>query len=410
MNRKPIVMIIIVVLLLALSAAALPFSAQDATATPSSAPTATLPAPVATALGKLNQSRRNDPLRPGELGFYTFEERVDVIGCGEDQSIQFFDISFGEVISTTRMEIFRYRVASDGRFVLRCNGNSDIVTLTPSATFTPSPTVDLTLTTATPTFTPTHTFTPTFTPTVTLTPSATFTPTVTLTPSPTITLTPSQTPRASAERCEGFLTSRLMAGEQAQVLPGDLPNRIRSQPNPDAAQLGTIPPEAVFAVIEGPECDDEGRAWWRVAYQNIIGWTVEGQGDTYAVEPLIGTLVPDFDILLTSLAPTATLTPLPPTSTGPTPTPTTCAGFMVSRLSVGGIGRVLPGDANNVRDASDASGALLGQIPGEATFIVLAGPVCDPAGRAWWQVDYDGMVGWTVEGQGDTYYVEPVTE
>lgn len=404
MHRKPVVLIIILMLLLALSAAALPFRAQDATPTPSAGiPTATLPAPVATALAQLNRNLADrDKLRPADLGYYAYEERIDVIGCGEDQSIQFFDVELGVVTSSTRMTIHRFRVASDGRYVLRCR--RDFVTLTPT------PTVDLTRTTATPTFTPSNTYTPTHTPTQTLTPTVTHTPTITNTPTATFTLTPSQTPRPSAERCEGFLTSRLMAGEQAQVLAGDLPNRIRSQPDPEAAQLGLIAPEAVFDVIEGPECDDEGRAWWRVSHRGVIGWTVEGQGETYAVEPLIGTLVPDFEMILTTIAPTATRTPLPPTSTGPTPTPTTCAGFMVSRLSVGSLGRVTPGDANNVRDVAAAGGTLIGQIPGGDSFTVLEGPVCDPAGRAWWRVDYKGLVGWTIEGQGDTYYLEPLTE
>jgi hypothetical protein len=98
-----------------------------------------------------------------------------------------------------------------------------------------------------------------------------------------------------------------------------------------------------------------------------------------------------------------------PTVTG-TKTIVTCAGFMPSRLVIGEKGRVVPGDANNVRDLPAASGTLLGQIPAEAEFVVITGPECDPAGRAWWQVDYDGLIGWTVEGQGEEYYLEPVTE
>ncbi len=66
-----------------------------------------------------------------------------------------------------------------------------------------------------------------------------------------------------------------------------------------------------------------------------------------------------------------------------------------------------PGDANNVRSEPTGDSALLGQIPGGGVFTVLQGPVCGDQ-RAWWQVDYNGLVGWTVEGAGDTYWVEPI--
>lgn len=80
------------------------------------------------------------------------------------------------------------------------------------------------------------------------------------------------------------------------------------------------------------------------------------------------------------------------------------------RLVIGGKGRVLPGNANNVRDQPSTEGNRIGQIPGEAEFLVLEGPICDAQGRAWWQVDYSGLVGWTVGGQGSSHYVEPVGE
>ena len=97
--------------------------------------------------------------------------------------------------------------------------------------------------------------------------------------------------------------------------------------------------------------------------------------------------------------------------TSPTAAPVStfaCAGFMTSRLVVGGQGRVTPGLANNLRDNPSATGGLLGQIPGGAAFAVVAGPVCDPTGRAWWQVVYAGITAWTVEGQGTDYFTEPI--
>jgi Tol biopolymer transport system component len=84
-----------------------------------------------------------------------------------------------------------------------------------------------------------------------------------------------------------------------------------------------------------------------------------------------------------------------------------CPEAPAPRLVVGEFGRVLPGDANNVRDIPSRDGVLVGQIPGDAQFLVLDGPTC-ANGFYWWQVDYLGMIGWTVEGAGGEYFVEPL--
>jgi len=74
---------------------------------------------------------------------------------------------------------------------------------------------------------------------------------------------------------------------------------------------------------------------------------------------------------------------------------------------VGQDGRVTPGDANNMRDTPSTSGNRVGQVPGEAEFAVLDGPVCSD-GYTWWQIDYDGLIGWTVESIGNSYSLEPL--
>ncbi len=83
-----------------------------------------------------------------------------------------------------------------------------------------------------------------------------------------------------------------------------------------------------------------------------------------------------------------------------------CPGAPLPRLTVDAPARVLPGDANNVRDTPSRSGARVGSIPGGAVFNVLAGPVCAD-GLNWWQIKYAGLTGWTVEGSGADYWVEP---
>lgn len=85
--------------------------------------------------------------------------------------------------------------------------------------------------------------------------------------------------------CPGFMPSRLLVNQNARVTPGQ-PNNIRAEPRRQSSKLGEIPGNAVFYVFEGPVCDTEGRAWWRVDYNGIVGWTAEGEGNKYFTEPL----------------------------------------------------------------------------------------------------------------------------
>ncbi len=82
-----------------------------------------------------------------------------------------------------------------------------------------------------------------------------------------------------------------------------------------------------------------------------------------------------------------------------------CPGFE-SRLTVGEPARVLPGPANNVRSAPTTNAAQVGQIEGGETFMVLEGPVC-AEGYTWWHVDHWSAAGWTAEGKGSDYWLEP---
>jgi len=96
-------------------------------------------------------------------------------------------------------------------------------------------------------------------------------------------------------------------------------------------------------------------------------------------------------------------------ATAQTGTAITCPGFLPSRLVPGQLGRVTPGTANNLRSAPSTNAAVVSIIPGEAIFEVLSGPVCDELNRlAWWEVRYAGTIGWTAEGQAETYFTEPL--
>jgi hypothetical protein len=83
-----------------------------------------------------------------------------------------------------------------------------------------------------------------------------------------------------------------------------------------------------------------------------------------------------------------------------------CDGAPAPLLLVGAMGHVSNEGANNMRNAASTNGDLITQIPSGAEFTVLEGPICAD-GFNWWRVDFDGIIGWTAEGQGDDYWLEP---
>jgi WD40 repeat protein len=106
----------------------------------------------------------------------------------------------------------------------------------------------------------------------------------------------------------------------------------------------------------------------------------------------------------------ATATPVPPESLDagiPCSAPEPGVVYLPTRLTIDMQARVMPGPPNNQRSEPNEQGGLLGEIPGGGIFDILAGPQC-ANGLVWWQVSYDGRIGWTVEGRDSTYWIEPV--
>jgi len=128
-------------------------------------------------------------------------------------------------------------------------------------------------------------------------------------------------------------------------------------------------------------------SWYVRSDSGIEGWVSEGYRD--------------------SVIPWIISVPSSGVETQPALTPTLCAGSLPFRLQIDGHGQVTPGLPNNLR-SSPESGTVLGQIPGEAVFRVLEGPVCGKVNhRAWWRVEYEGMSGWTAESNETEYWVQP---
>jgi hypothetical protein len=104
-------------------------------------------------------------------------------------------------------------------------------------------------------------------------------------------------------------------------------------------------------------------------------------------------------------APTETVIEAIPLGEGGGTMSVVCDGLM-NRIPNGGAGQVTPGASNNVRDVPSLRGRDIGDIPAGGIFNVIGEPICSD-GYLWLYVDYNGLVGWTPEGQGRTYFTEP---
>ncbi len=88
-----------------------------------------------------------------------------------------------------------------------------------------------------------------------------------------------------------YQRTRLIAGMQAQVSTGGEPNNLRSAPNREGDLLTQMQPGTVFSIVSGPECGS-GLLWWQVNYDGTSGWTAEGEGSDYWIEPVPGRALP----------------------------------------------------------------------------------------------------------------------
>jgi hypothetical protein len=100
--------------------------------------------------------------------------------------------------------------------------------------------------------------------------------------------TPSATTASEQADCSNGW-SRLQVGGEAKVAgdPGDTPNRVRTEPDRNAEQIGLLEPGTVVTLLEGPVCAD-GLVWWRVSEASLPGgegWTAEGDGSDYWLVP-----------------------------------------------------------------------------------------------------------------------------
>jgi len=84
--------------------------------------------------------------------------------------------------------------------------------------------------------------------------------------------------------CPNAPPTRLIVHERARVATEDpRPVNMRSQPGTDNDRIAQIASNEVFFVLEGPICS-ERYAWYRIDYNDMIGWIAEGDNTSYYVE------------------------------------------------------------------------------------------------------------------------------
>ncbi len=169
------------------------------------------------------------------------------------------------------------------------------------------------------------------------------------------------------------MSPRLTVGATAQVTFGPS-NTLRAAPGFNGAVTGELVGGTMVRVLSGPRCVD-GVNWWQVDEQFVfVGWTAEGQNGEYWLVSVV------------------------------------CPNGLISRLAPNRPARVTPGTPNNLRDqppTGATTSSVIGQIPGGANFNVISGPQCGSDGLMYWQVNFNGTIGWTAEGDQGTYWLEP---
>ncbi|RPI91706.1 MAG: SH3 domain-containing protein [Chloroflexi bacterium] len=92
---------------------------------------------------------------------------------------------------------------------------------------------------------------------------------------------------ATADACGDALPTRLQVDGYAYVDPDPpLPNNLRSEAGKDNELIGEIQAGQAMQILAGPECVD-GSVWWQVRAleTELVGWTVEGDGQDYWLIP-----------------------------------------------------------------------------------------------------------------------------
>jgi serine/threonine-protein kinase len=320
-------------------------------------------------------------------------------------------------------------------------GATETPTLTSTPTLRPSDTP-----TQTPQPSDTSTPRPSDTPTLTPTPRPSDTPLPTNTPLPTHTPTPStpifmprrDLPVLAGASAQYAQIATISANEEFEIVGRSADGRYYNILLPNGS-TGWVIASAVNGILQGnavalkeviaPTITPSATPTFTTTPSHTPTFTLTpSHTPTFTLTPshtptftLTPSHTPTFTLtpsLTPSVTPTNTLTPsltpsVTPTNTItpiPLPTAIVCAGALPSRLRVGEKGAVTVDQArrnNRVREFPGAGFELMGLIPPGGVFEVWGEAECAD-GFTWWYVNYNGLVGWTPEGNNVDYWLYPV--
>jgi hypothetical protein len=107
------------------------------------------------------------------------------------------------------------------------------------------------------------------------------------TPFPTPVAAPTFTPAPTFSGPIACAPTRLSAGGQARVLPGNTV-RLRNDPSTFSAQIATVTPSTLMQVIGGQTCDtSRGILWVKVNTGSLTGWVAEAEAVSYYIMPTV---------------------------------------------------------------------------------------------------------------------------
>ncbi len=194
---------------------------------------------------------------------------------------------------------------------------------------------------------------------------------------------------------------------------------IESYPITPALISGhTLPNSVALTYKINSNADYRERMIWTATYPDGDSYTLSYRGDQIAISPDGASVayIEDDTLTIWSRGTATTeytgLERIGPIMWGATQwrdgEPTyDCAVMPRTHLTVGEQARVIPDTSPNNLRATYPSGEVVAQLPPGDEFTVLAGPVC-MAGHHWWQVDYQGTIGWTAEVGGGERWIEPL--
>lgn len=193
--------------------------------------------------------------------------------------------------------------------------------------------------------------------------------------------------------------SRVSVGSQVTVSDADpSPLPMRSGAGNSHGVISNIPVRTRLTISAGPICANNWR-WWQVSYNGNTGWVGEvGPQGLYNIIPASNSNNGG------SSNGSSNSNSGSSTNNGGSSRNNSCPHH-VEPVYAGGQGQVTPGYGNRIRSGAGLNYQEIGIARPGVTFDVLSGPVCAD-GFWWWQIEYQGTTGWTVEGDNSDYWIE----